>query len=81
MSPLTLTTLPMADAPVPTEWGMFRCHAFRDQDGVEHLAFAKGDVHAQGPVLVRVHSECLTGDVFGSRRCDSSRTTRPNVTP
>jgi 3,4-dihydroxy 2-butanone 4-phosphate synthase/GTP cyclohydrolase II len=70
MSPLTLTTLAMADAPVPTEWGVFRCHAFRDQDGVEHLAFVKGDVDRGGPVLVRVHSECLTGDVFGSRRCD-----------
>jgi 3,4-dihydroxy 2-butanone 4-phosphate synthase/GTP cyclohydrolase II len=39
-------------------------------DGVDHLAFVRGDVSGDEPVLVRVHSECLTGDVFGSRRCD-----------
>ena len=66
----TITTVPMAAAPVPTEWGVFHCHAFRDHDGVEHLAFTKGEVNTNSPVLVRVHSECLTGDVFGSRRCD-----------
>ena len=42
----------------------------REIDGVDHLAFVKGDPGADEPVLVRVHSECLTGDVFGSRRCD-----------
>ncbi|MEY2762473.1 MAG: hypothetical protein RLZZ43_288, partial [Actinomycetota bacterium] len=39
-------------------------------DGIEHLAFVKGNVADGRPVLTRVHSECLTGDVFGSRRCD-----------
>ena len=58
-------------APVPTEWGTFTCHAYRSTiDGVEHLAFTQGDISTGGPVLTRVHSECLTGDVFGSRRCD-----------
>jgi 3,4-dihydroxy 2-butanone 4-phosphate synthase / GTP cyclohydrolase II len=58
-------------APVPTEWGTFTCHAYRSTiDGIEHLAFTQGDISADGPVLTRVHSECLTGDVFGSRRCD-----------
>ena len=61
----------IGSAPVPTEWGVFTCHAYRSTiDGVEHLAFTQGDLHAKGPVLTRVHSECLTGDVFGSRRCD-----------
>lgn len=63
-------TTPVAVAPVPTEWGTFQCHAFRDADGTEHLAFSRGDLHGDEPVTVRVHSECLTGDVFGSRRCD-----------
>ena len=41
-----------------------------EPDGLEHLALVKGDVAQGGPVLVRVHSECFTGDVFGSARCD-----------
>ncbi len=61
----------MGEAMVPTEFGSFNCVAYRSTiDGVEHLAFVKGTVDAESPVLVRVHSECLTGDVFGSRRCD-----------
>jgi 3,4-dihydroxy 2-butanone 4-phosphate synthase/GTP cyclohydrolase II len=61
----------ISSAPVPTEWGIFTCHAYRNTvDGIEHLAFTQGDVSAPGSVLTRVHSECLTGDVFGSRRCD-----------
>ena len=61
----------MGEASVPTEFGSFTCVAYRSTiDGVEHLAFVKGDVSGDEPVLVRVHSECLTGDVFGSRRCD-----------
>lgn len=61
----------MGEASVPTEFGSFTCVAYRSTiDGVEHLAFVKGDVSGDDPVLVRVHSECLTGDVFGSRRCD-----------
>jgi 3,4-dihydroxy 2-butanone 4-phosphate synthase/GTP cyclohydrolase II len=61
----------MGEATVPTEYGTFNCVAYRSTiDGIEHLAFVKGDVTGTEPVLVRVHSECLTGDVFSSRRCD-----------
>jgi 3,4-dihydroxy 2-butanone 4-phosphate synthase / GTP cyclohydrolase II len=61
----------MGEATVPTEFGPFTCVAYRSTiDGVEHLAFVKGDISQEESVLVRVHSECLTGDVFGSRRCD-----------
>ncbi|MDQ1517734.1 MAG: 2-phospho-L-lactate transferase [Actinomycetota bacterium] len=55
---------------VRTAHGVFRCLAFRAEDGVEHLALVKGEVAGVEPVPVRVHSECLTGDVIGSRRCD-----------
>lgn len=59
---------------VPTPHGEFECHVWHSKaDGVEHLAFVRGDVAGPEPVLVRVHSECLTGDVFGSRRCDCGR--------
>jgi 3,4-dihydroxy 2-butanone 4-phosphate synthase / GTP cyclohydrolase II len=61
----------MAQARVPTRHGDFVCHAWQSLvDGTEHLAFVRGDVRGADPVLVRVHSECLTGDVFGSHRCD-----------
>ncbi len=61
----------MGSANVPTEWGLFECVAYRSTiDGIEHLAFVLGDLTTPEPVLTRVHSECLTGDVFGSRRCD-----------
>ena len=61
----------MGSANVPTEWGNFDCVAYRSTiDGIEHLAFVLGDLSTPEPVLTRVHSECLTGDVFGSRRCD-----------
>ncbi len=56
---------------LPTEYGDFQLHLYRsDTDGQHHLALVKGDVAGRKNVLVRVHSECLTGDVFGSRRCD-----------
>jgi 3,4-dihydroxy 2-butanone 4-phosphate synthase/GTP cyclohydrolase II len=61
----------ISEARVPTEWGDFTCYAYESTlDHTEHLAFVKGAVQGQGNVLVRVHSECLTGDVFGSLRCD-----------
>jgi 3,4-dihydroxy 2-butanone 4-phosphate synthase/GTP cyclohydrolase II len=62
----------VADARVPTEWGEFRCLAFEHHDDPDltHLAFVKGDVAGRCGVLVRVHSECITGDVFGSVKCD-----------
>ena len=59
-------------ATMPTVYGgEFRAIAFDNQvDNLEHIALVKGDVAGDEPVLVRVHSECLTGDVFGSCRCD-----------
>jgi 3,4-dihydroxy 2-butanone 4-phosphate synthase/GTP cyclohydrolase II len=60
-----------ASARVPTRWGDFQCHAYESAvDGETHLAYTLGEVATDEPVLVRVHSECLTGDVFGSVRCD-----------
>ena len=63
-----------ADVILPTCYGgEFRAIAFEnDIDKLEHLALVKGEISGDKPVLVRVHSECLTGDVFGSRRCDCS---------
>jgi 3,4-dihydroxy 2-butanone 4-phosphate synthase/GTP cyclohydrolase II len=61
----------LSDARVPTPHGTFTCHAWASLvDGTEHLAFVMGDVATGEPPLVRVHSECLTGDVFHSLRCD-----------
>ncbi len=56
---------------LPTEFGDFKVVGYTNIiDGQEHIALVKGDVTTEEPVLVRVHSECLTGDVFGSFRCD-----------
>ena len=56
---------------VPTAYGDFNCYAYESLiDGEHHLALVKGAVQGEDNVLVRVHSECLTGDVFGSLRCD-----------
>ena len=56
---------------MPTDYGEFDLHLYRSKiDGKNHLALVSGDVAGKKNVLVRVHSECLTGDVFGSRRCD-----------
>ena len=56
---------------LPTEFGEFICHAYHSKvDGKTHLALVHGEIDSDKPVLCRVHSECLTGDVFGSRRCD-----------
>ncbi len=56
---------------LPTEFGEFTCHSYHSKvDGQTHLALVHGDIDPEKPILCRVHSECLTGDVFGSRRCD-----------
>jgi len=61
----------VAEARIPTEWGDFTCYVYESLlDGDRHLALVRGAVQGEGDVLVRVHSECLTGDVFGSLRCD-----------
>jgi 3,4-dihydroxy 2-butanone 4-phosphate synthase/GTP cyclohydrolase II len=56
---------------LPTNYGEFNLHLYRSKiDGQHHLALVRGEIAGAKNVLVRVHSECLTGDVFGSRRCD-----------
>ena len=56
---------------LPTTWGHFRLIPFRQKDnGLEHIALIKGDVTVDDPLLVRVHSSCATGDIFGSLRCE-----------
>ncbi len=61
----------LVNVKMPTVYGNFQLHAFRDTNsGQEHLALVKGTWEKDEPVLVRVHSSCLTGDIFGSCRCD-----------
>jgi 3,4-dihydroxy 2-butanone 4-phosphate synthase/GTP cyclohydrolase II len=61
----------VAEARIPTEFGEFRMIGYHnDVDGAEHVALIYGDIAGQPDVLVRMHSKCLTGDVFGSQRCD-----------
>jgi 3,4-dihydroxy 2-butanone 4-phosphate synthase / GTP cyclohydrolase II len=61
----------VAEATIPTEWGDFRAYAYDSTvDGRTHVALVCGDIGDGDKVLTRVHSECLTGDVFGSLRCD-----------
>ena len=61
----------IAEARLPTKFGEFIVMSYKSNvDADEHVALVKGDISGDEPVLVRVHSECLTGDVFGSLRCD-----------
>jgi 3,4-dihydroxy 2-butanone 4-phosphate synthase/GTP cyclohydrolase II len=61
----------VAETVLPTKYGEFRAIAYKSEvDPDEHVALVMGDISEETPVLVRVHSECLTGDVFGSLRCD-----------
>lgn len=56
---------------LPTQYGDFKLIPFRQKSsGLEHVALIKGDIHSGDPVLVRVHSSCITGDIFGSLRCE-----------
>lgn len=64
-----LQVVPTGNAPVPTAHGRAHAHAFAS-GGVEHLAMVYGDITGRREVLVRIHSECLTGDLFGSATCD-----------
>ncbi len=60
-----------ARAKLPTAWGEFEIHALEDAENQkEHVALTMGDITGDEPVLVRIHSECLTGDAFFSQRCD-----------
>lgn len=69
---------------LPTRYGDFNAYAYRyardDSDDIVHLALVKGDVSSVDSVLVRVHSECLTGDVFGSMRCDCGQQLHKSMT-
>ncbi|XP_013615773.1 PREDICTED: monofunctional riboflavin biosynthesis protein RIBA 3, chloroplastic isoform X3 [Brassica oleracea var. oleracea] len=56
---------------LPTKWGIFQAYCYRSKlDGAENIALVKGNIGNGQDILVRVHSECLTGDIFGSARCD-----------
>lgn len=59
------------DVQLPSDYGDFRIIGYSNQvDDKEHVAIVKGEINPEEPIMVRVHSECLTGDVFGSQRCD-----------
>ncbi|PDV96716.1 GTP cyclohydrolase II [Candidatus Chloroploca asiatica] len=60
----------VASTTLPTRYGVFQMHVYVDDNGLEHVALVVGELAGSAPVLVRLHSECLTGDVFGSQRCD-----------
>jgi GTP cyclohydrolase II len=69
------TVRKLAEADFPTRWGHFRIMGFEghvgdDRRKEEAVALVHGDIHSTAPPLVRIHSQCLTGDVFGSLRCD-----------
>ena len=60
-----------ADARLPTKYGEFRIRVFHEEDtGLDHVALTLGEMDGPDPVLIRVHSECITGDAFSSIRCD-----------
>jgi hypothetical protein len=66
-----------AVARLPTDFGRFQAYSYVSKiDGIEHTAIVKGDIGDGLNVLVRVHSECLTGDIFASRRCDCGNQVR-----
>ncbi|HEY1809361.1 MAG TPA: 3,4-dihydroxy-2-butanone-4-phosphate synthase [Acidobacteriaceae bacterium] len=71
----------VAESLLPTEWGEFRMIAYESEvhGGESHVALVRGDVSGNDPVLVRVHSRCLAGDVFGATLCDCQRTTRQSL--
>jgi 3,4-dihydroxy 2-butanone 4-phosphate synthase/GTP cyclohydrolase II len=64
--------LRQAEALIPTPWGHFNLFAYADnaEDWMPHLALVHENIDFNGPVLVRIHSECITGDLFRSKRCD-----------
>jgi GTP cyclohydrolase II len=77
--PQRLSTECLAEARIPTRHGDFETHVFRSAVGgtttstaipQEHVALVRGDIRARADVLVRIHSECITGEVFGSLKCD-----------
>lgn len=70
-APNNLTVQRVAEANLPTEWGDFRIIGYRSTiSDEEFVVLAKGELRPDVPTLVRIHSQCLTGDVFGSNKCD-----------
>lgn len=67
---MTISEIP-SEAKLPTQFGDFVIRVFHEEDtGLDHVALTMGDMRGPDPVLVRMHSECLTGDALGSLRCD-----------
>ena len=67
-------------SPLPTKWGQFRAVVYESKlDGECHLALIRGELPSKEPTLVRMHSECLTGDVFHSYRCDCGDQLDPDM--
>src|SRR6195256_5842413 len=70
-SPQTLSVERVAEAKLPTEWGEFQIAGYRSLTSIEEfVVLYKGEMRPDVPTLVRIHSQCLTGDVFGSTKCD-----------
>src|SRR6266849_9728085 len=70
-SPQTLSVARVAEAKLPTEWGVFQIAGYRSLTSTEEfVVLYKGELRPDVPTLVRIHSQCLTGDVFGSKKCD-----------
>jgi 3,4-dihydroxy 2-butanone 4-phosphate synthase/GTP cyclohydrolase II len=70
-SPQTLSVERVAEAKLPTEWGDFQIAGYRSLTSTEEfVVLYKGEMRPDVPTLVRIHSQCLTGDVFGSKKCD-----------
>lgn len=70
-SPQALSVTRVAEAKLPTEWGDFQIAGYRSLTSTEEfVVLYKGELRPDVPTLVRIHSQCLTGDVFGSRKCD-----------
>jgi GTP cyclohydrolase II len=70
-SPQTLSVQRVAEAKLPTEWGAFKIAGYRSLTSAEEfVVLFKGEMRPDLPTLVRIHSQCLTGDVFGSKKCD-----------
>src|SRR5229473_6140080 len=70
-SPQTLSVERVAEAKLPTEWGVFQIAGYRSLTSTEEfVVLHKGEMRPDVPTLVRIHSQCLTGDVFGSTKCD-----------
>ena len=68
----SISLVRQAEAMIPTPWGNFNmiAYATSSDDWMPHIAMAHEDFNSEGPVLTRIHSECITGDLFGSKRCD-----------